>query len=223
MIVIGAATIRMVLIATALAITGGARPVLHAQETAAPSWGDVGVHWSPLFWLENLDLDYGTPPGVWVTWGTGTFRLQVDYQRSRQQYSIYSGVRMIETYQGQQDTPVYRALQRTAVNHVGEALVYWRVLDHARVSPHLLVGFQYLNIGERRCFATGEPVPREPDGYHVDFAPGEEQRCGNDPLMRRHLRRWVIAGGIDLALGSRVFARLQAQFFQIRLGVGLRF
>ena len=134
----------------------------------------MGVHWSPLFWLEDVDLDYGTPPGVWVTWGTGTFRLQVDYQRSRQQYSIYSGVRMIETYQGQQDTPVYRALQRTAVNHVGEALVYWRVLDHARVSPHLLVGFQYLNIGERRCFATGEPVPREPDGYHVDFAPGEE-------------------------------------------------
>ena len=177
---------------------------------------------TPLFWLEDVDVDYGTPPGVWVTWGTGTFRLQVDYQRSRQQFLLF-GQRSFETYQGQQDTLVYRATQRTAVNHVGETLVYWRVLDHARVLPHLLFGFQYLNIGERRCVATGEPVPREPDGYHVDFAPGEEQRCGDDPLMRRHLRRVVVAGGVDIALGSRVFARVQAQVFQVRVGVGLRF
>ena len=151
----------------------------------------------------------------------------MDYQRSRQQYVLF-GQRSFETYQGQQDTLVYRATQRTAVNHVGEALVYWRVLDHARVSPHLLFGFQYLNIGERRCVATGEPVPREPaarepDGYHVDFAPGEEQRCGDDPLMRRHLPRVVVAGGVDIALGSRVFVRVQAQVFQVRLGMGLRF
>ena len=80
---------------------------------------------------------------------------------------------MIETYQGQQDTPVYRALQRTAVNHVGEVGLYWRLLEHSRVSPHLLFGLQYWNLGVRRCVATGDPVQREPDGYHVDFAPGK--------------------------------------------------
>ena len=41
--------------------------------------------------------------------------------------------------------------------------------------------------------------------------------------MRRHLRRVVMAGGVDIALGSRVFARVQAQVFQVRVGVGLRF
>ena len=31
--------------------------------------------------------------------------------------------------------------------------------------------------------------------------------------MRRHLRRVVMAGGVDIAFGSRVFARVQAQVF----------
>ena len=228
LLVVGAATIRMALIATVLACIAGARAV-HAQAAPPPSWGDVGVHWSPVFWLEDdLDADYGTPAGVWVTWGTGTFRLQMAYQRSRQQYVLF-GQRSFETYQGQQDTLVYRATQRTAVNHVGEVGLYWRLLEHSRVSPHLLFGLQYWNLGERLCVATGEPVPREPaarepDGYHVDFAPGEEQRCGDDPqLMRRHLPHVVLGGGVDIALGSRVFVRVQAQFFQVRLGVGLRF
>ena len=41
--------------------------------------------------------------------------------------------------------------------------------------------------------------------------------------MRRHLPHAVLGGGVDLVLGSRVFVRVQAQFFQVRLGVGLRF
>ena len=57
------AAIRLMLIATALACIGGARAV-HAQAAPAPSWGDVGVNWSPVFWLEDLDVDDGTPPGV---------------------------------------------------------------------------------------------------------------------------------------------------------------
>ena len=81
---VGSTTIRFALIVTVLACIADVRAV-HAQAAPPPSWGDVGVHWSPLFWLENLDVDYGTPPGVWVTWGTGKFRLQMDYQRSRQQ------------------------------------------------------------------------------------------------------------------------------------------
>ena len=156
LIIVGSAMIRRVLIATALAGIAGAHAV-HAQETApTPSWGDVGVNWSPVFWLEDLDVDYGTPPGVWVTWGTGKFRLQMDYQRSRQQYVLF-GQRSFENYQGQ-DIIVYRATQRTAVNHVGEVGLYWRLLEHSRVSPHLLFGLQYLNLGKRFCVATGEPV-----------------------------------------------------------------
>ena len=219
---VGSTTIRLVLIATVLACIAGARAV-HAQAAPPPSWGDVGVHWSPVFWLEDdLDVDYGTPPGVWVTWGTGKFRLQMDYQRSRQQFLLF-GQRSFENYQGQ-DIIVYRATQRTAVNHVGEVGLYWRLLEHARVSPHLLFGLQYWNLGVRRCVATGDPVQREPDErYRVDFAEGEEQRCGDDPLMRRHLPHAVLGGGVDLVLGSRVFVRVQAQFFQVRLGVGLRF
>ena len=56
LILIVTATIRLVVIATTLAGIAGARAV-HAQETApTPSWGDVGVNWSPVFWLEDLDV-----------------------------------------------------------------------------------------------------------------------------------------------------------------------
>ena len=89
LILIVTATIRLVVIATTLAGIAGACAV-HAQETApTPSWGDVGVNWSPVFWLEDLDVDYGTPPGVWVTWGTGTFRLQMEDGLPTQSSAIF--------------------------------------------------------------------------------------------------------------------------------------
>ena len=59
LLVVGAATIRMALIATVLACIAGAR-VVHAQATPPPSWGDVGVSWSPVVRLEYLAPSSGT-------------------------------------------------------------------------------------------------------------------------------------------------------------------
>ena len=85
-----------------------------------------------------------------------------------------------------------------------------------------LFGLYYLNIAHRPCVAPGEPVQREPEGrYRVDFAEGE--RCVDDAVIRRDRVFPVIGGGIDIPLGARVFARVQAQLFQVRLGVGVRF
>ena len=220
LLVVGAATIRMALIATVLACIAGAR-VVHAQAAPPPSWGDVGVSWSPVVRLEYLDRPYGRPPGVWVTWGAGKFRLQMEYVRSRLRSD--NAERKIENHQGQ-EIPVYRAARSTNVYQVGAVAVHWRFMRDWPVSPHVLFGLQYLNIAHRPCVAPGDPVQREPNGrYRVDFAEGEEQRCVDDPVISRHRVFPVIGGGIDIPLGTRVFARAQVQIFQVRLGVGVRF
>ena len=72
LILIVTATIRLALIATALAGSAGARAV-HAQGTTTPSWGDVGISVSPLFTVYVHRESCCTPPGGWVTWGTKKF------------------------------------------------------------------------------------------------------------------------------------------------------
>ena len=222
LILIVTATIRLALIATALAGSAGARAV-HAQGTTTPSWGDVGISVSPLFTVYVHRESCCTPPGGWVTWGTKKFRLQVDYVHNRRRDLIYQDFRG-EERQGQTTLSVQRAVVGTHVEQVSVAALYWRLLEHARVSPHLLLGLGYWKFTDRSCVAGGEPVQREPDGrYRVDFAEGEEQRCVDNSPHRWHRIFPQVGVGMDIPIGSRVFARVQAQLLSVRLGVGLRF
>ena len=222
LILIVTATIRLVLIATVLAGSAGARAV-HAQGTTTPSWGDVGISVSPLFTVYVHRESCCTPPGGWVTWGTKKFRLQVDYVHNRRRDLIYQDFRG-EERQGQTTLSVQRAVVGTHVEQVSVAALYWRLLEHARVSPHLLLGLGYWKFTDRYCVAGGEPVQREPDGrYRVDFAEGEEQRCVDNSPHRWHRIFPQVGVGMDIQIGSRVFARVQAQLLSVRLGVGLRF
>ena len=181
------AAIRLMLIIWALASIGGAQAV-HAQETA--SWGDVGISVSPLFTVYVHRESCCTPPGGWVTWGTKKFRLHVDYVHNRRRDLIYQDFRG-EERQGQTIT-VQRAVVGTHVEQVSAAALYWRLLEHARVSPHLLLGLGYWKFTDRYCVAGGEPVQREPDGrYRVTSRRGKNsgawttRRTGGIESFRR--------------------------------------
>ena len=201
---VGSTTIRLVLIATVLAGSAGARAV-HAQGTTTPSWGDVGISVSPLFTVYAYRESCCTPPGGWVTWGTKKFRLQVDYVHNRRRDLIYEDFRG-EERQGQTIT-VQRAVVGNHVEQISVAALYWRLLEHARVSPHLLLGLGYWKFTDRRCVAGGEPVQREPDGrYRVDFAEGEEQRCVDNSPHRWYRVFPQVGVGMDIQIG---FPRLR--------------
>ncbi len=119
--------IRLILIATVLVCIGDTRAI-HAQEIAStPSWGDVGGSFAPWF-KAYLDVESCcNPPGGWVTWGTGKFRLQMDYVHNRRRYLTYSGY--YEEREGQ-EIVVQRAYLDTHVEQVANALVYWRLSEN---------------------------------------------------------------------------------------------
>ena len=229
LILVGSATLRLALIATALVLVGGSRAVQAQESTPTASWGDVGVSVLPFF-KAYLDVESCcTPLGGWVTWGTGKFRLQMDYVHNRRRYLDYPGY--YEERQGQ-EIIVQRAYLDTHVEQIVGAALYWRVSEHSRFSPHVLLGFAYGNFVDRPCVAAGEPVVRRPARphdpnellYRVDFADGEEQWCLDEkpPIRFRRIGLQVGVGG-DIPIGSRFFARVQARLIEVRIGVGLRF
>ena len=202
------------LIIWALASIGGAQAV-HAQETA--SWGDVGISVSPLF-REYLDVPVCcTPPGGWVTWGTGKYRLQVDYVRNRRQYRTSGGY--YEIREGR-EVVVERGGVGINVAQVAVASLYWRIRETSRYSLHVLLGVGYWNRGERSCVAAGEPVnrlpprPHDPDElwFRVDLTDEEEQRCRENPPYYSPSSFFPQVGaGVDVPIGSRFFARLETE------------
>ena len=229
LILVVSATIRFTLIATALACIADGR-VVHAQETApTPSWGEVGVSVSPLFKAYLDEESCCSPRGGWVTWGTGKFRLQVDFLYNHLRLRSYSGYP--EERQGREISVQRVDLDGYADQVVGTAL-YWRVSKESRFSPHVLLGLAYWRRAQYRCVAWGEPVVQIPPlpgygpnalVYRVDFAEGEEQRCVDEPPFRSHVFGPVVGVGVDIPIGSRFFARAQARLIEVRLGVGLRF
>ncbi len=220
--------IRLTLIATVLVCIGDTRAI-HAQETAStPSWGDVGGSFAPWF-KAYLDVESCcNPPGGWVTWRTGKFRLQMDYLHNRRRYLTYAGY--YEEREGQ-EIVVQRAYLDTHVEQVVNALVYWRLSENSRASPHLLFGLAYWNLADRPCVAGDEPVVRLPPRphdpyerlYRVEFTEGEEQRCLDEPPVRFHRIHPQIGVGVDIPIGARFFARAQARLLEVRIGLGLRF
>ena len=227
------ATIRLALIATALAGIAGARAV-HAQETAPrPSWGDVGVGVSPLFRVSRYVESCCTPLSGWVTWGTGKFRLHTDYVHNPRRYRYYRDYN--EERLGQ-EIVVERAYLTTDVDQTVGVALDWRWSEHTRVSPYLLLGLSYWNLATGvPCVARGEPVvrrpapPHDPDEllYRVDFAEGEEQECRSRDQIYQYISP-QLGLGVDSPIGARVFVRAQARLTlylatEFRIGVGLHF
>ena len=230
------ATIRLVLIVTALAgITGGR--AVQAQETASrPPWGDVGVGVSPLFKEYRNDVreeSCCTPLSGWVTWGTGTFRLQGDFLYNHLRWRGHT-----EERQGR-DISVQRVYVIGYADQVFGTALYWRVSEESRFSPHLLLGLEYWRRDHYFCGARGEPVvqiPTPPEYgpnalvYRVDFAEEEEQRCVDEPRPKSHVVHPRVGLGVDIPIGSRVFARAEVRgrgilpiLSEVRMGVGVRF
>ena len=218
------------LIATVLLLVA-APPAVHAQGTSPRFKGDVGVTVAPLFKTYIDERSCCTPIGAWLTWGTGRFRLQTDYAYNRRRYTNHSGY--YQEHQGQ-EIAVLRADLDDHVEHAGSAALYWRLSEGGRVTPHLLFGLAYLNRADRRCVAQGAPLqqmaarPHDPDEllYHVDFAPGEEERCLDEPPAITW-NRWLPQAGLgfDVSIGSRLLVRTQvrAPLLDFRVGAGIRF
>ena len=215
------------LIATALAVIGWS-PAMHAQEAVTPARGGLGVGVSPLF-KAFLDVpSCCTPPSGWVTWGTGKYRLQVDFVRNRLQQRGHGGY--YEDRHGQ-EIVVQRASSTTYRDRVVGAALYLRLREMPRVSPHLLLGLAYWHRSQNHCVAWGKPVERLPSRahdanellYRVDFAPGEEQRCAASSARSSRAIAPVLGAGVDIPFGRRFFARVQARLVEVRVGGGLRF
>ena len=214
----------------AAVVLAAASPVLHAQEAPARFKGDIGFTVAPLFKTYIDEPSCCTPPGAWLTWGTGKFRLQADYTHNRRRQLSYPGY--YEEHQGH-EIVVLRAYRDDFVEHVGSAALYWRLSENARVTPHLLVGLVYINRANRRCVAQGEPLQRiparthDPDEllYRVEFVAGEERRCLNEPHPTFNGILPQAGLGFDIPIGSRFFARAQvrAPVLEFRIGAGLRF
>ncbi len=194
-----------------------------AQTANAPKWKfDAGVSVSPLFKTYLDEPSCCTPLGGWVTAGSGRFRLQVDYARNERERLGFA-----EYYEERlgQEIVVERGYQDRSIDQTVGVAAYWRLSGNRRLTPHLLLGMGLWRLADRRCVAEGAPpvvgTPQPGQRFRVDFAGGRP--CAGKPFDTS-FRIWPQVGaGIDYALGSRAFARVQLRLLELRVGAGIRF
>ena len=203
-----------------------------AQEATPPWRGNAGVTLSPAF-RQYLDVPpHCCPVGGWVAVGSGAFRLQADYLRSRRRTTGYGGYPF--THEGR-EASVQRVSLTTEVQHESNLLVSWRALDRPAYSLHLLFGAFYRHMANRRCVAfdgplvrlTPAPYPWAPDDivFRADLTADEKRRCEAE-RPRTNQVVWPQAGmALDVPIGDRFFARAEGRLvlFDFRIGAGIRF
>lgn len=130
-------------------------PPAAAQAANAPKWKfDAGVSVSPLFKAYLDAPSCCNPIGGWATVGQGRFRLQMDYARNERQSLSYPTY--YEEREGR-EIAVERAYLDEHVEQAAGAALYWRLLRHRRLTPHLLLGMSLARLADRPCIAEGLP------------------------------------------------------------------
>ena len=211
---------RLLVLAGGIALLS-ARPVA-AQNENAPKWKfDAGVSVSPLFKAYLDEPSCCTPLGGWMTVGSGRFRLQVDYARNEREQLSYADY--YEEHMGE-EIVVERALpryQRGAGRGRGGvlALVQKPTVDPASAFwPGAMASggppLRRRGIAEHRDAAVRQR-------FRVDFSGGRP--CAGEPFLTRVNIRPQVGAGIDYALNSRIFARVQLRLLEVRVGAGIRF
>ena len=204
-----------------------------AQAQEAPPWrGNVGVAVSPAF-RQYLDVPAQCcPVGGWVGVGSGAFRLQADYLRSRRRSTGFGGYPI--THEGR-EASVERVSLTTEVHHESNLLVLWRALDRPAYSLHLLFGAFYRHMANRFCVAfegplvrlSPAPYPWAPDDivFRAELTADEKRRCEAE-RPRTNQGVGPQAGiALDVPIGDRFFARAEGRLvlFDFRIGAGIRF
>lgn len=224
--------------ATVLTVTAALVALLgpgatRAQAQEAPlSRGNVGVTVSPAF-RQYLDVPpQCCPVGGWVTVGSGAFRLQADYLRSRRRSTGSGGYPF--THEGR-EASVQRVSLTTEVQHETNLLLSWRALDRPAYSLHLLFGAFYRHMANRFCVAfdgplvrlSPAPYPWGPDDivFRADLTADEKRRCEAERPRTSQVVRLQAGIALDVPIRGRFFARAEGRLvlLDFRIGAGIRF
>lgn len=219
-------TCRPVPLALALVLTSAAAS---AQQV------EVGLSAIPGY-AQYLDVSRECcPPLVWAIFGSGRWRLQVDYLRSLREQEGH-GNYPLEDIDGRRAS-VQRADIEIEPRHETSALVVWRALEQPRYSVSILFGTIYTRGWRAFCRASDGPVvripaPRDwPPDYVVfrqELTPEERMRCADElrSLNTTANGFGVQAGAVlDVDIRERLFFRAGARLWLLRaeVGVGVRF
>ena len=229
---LSAAAVRLALTATLVGALGS--PATHAQtrESTPSSRGDAGVTISPAFRHDIDSPSVCCPGGGWVRFGTGTFRLHVDYLHSRRRRNSLGGYPI--THEGR-EASVQRVGLSIAVQQESNLLISWRASHGPRYSLHVLFGLMYRHFANRYCVAFDGPLvrlqptpwPWEPDDvvFRAELTADERRQCEAQQPRTDHVI-WPQAGvGLDVPIGRRFFARAEWRLVlsDFRIGAGIRF
>ena len=174
------------------------------------------------------------PPLVWATFGTGRWRLQVDYLRGHRETEGH-GNYPHDDVEGRRAS-VQRADLTIEPRHETSVLMSWRALERPRYSVSILFGATYMRGWRASCRASEGPVvriptprdwPRDYVVFRQELTPGERLRCADgtrDPYHTIPRGFGMQAGAVlDVDLGERFFLRAGGRLWmQGEFGVGVR-
>lgn len=171
------------------------------------------------------------PPLVWAAFGSGRWRLHVDYLRS---YREEKGHREdpIDDIDGSKAS-VKLASLTTEPRHEANILLSWKALERPGYSLSILFGMIYGHSKIMRCTAFAGPVVRipTPAGYPPDqivfrreLTAQELSRCTDGAYTLQGIG-YQAAAALDVPLGERFFFRAGARLtlFQAEAGIGVKF
>ena len=212
----------------ALALT----PVAVAAQLAEVGGG------AALSYAQYLDVPRQCcPPLVWAAFGSGRWRLHVDYLRSYREVES-GGYYPIDDIDGQRAS-IQRVSLHLEPRDEANFLVSWRALERPGYSLNILFGAHYRRSRVSTCLATAGPIVRlpapaddPPDDagrwggivFRQELTSEERSRCADDHYTLQAILPQA-AAALDVPLGERFFFRAGARFwlFQADAGIGVKF
>ena len=198
--------------------------------TAAAQVAEVGVSVS-LGYAQYLDVPRQCcPPIAWATFGSGRWRLHVDYLRSYREEESH-GNYPLDDIDGRR-VSAQQASLRIEPRDEASLLISWRALERPGYSLSILFGATYGRSRISDCVATAGPLVRipTPADYPPDYivfrrelTPEERSRCTDAPYTLQWLGPQA-AAVLDAPLGERFFFRASARLlFRADAGIGVKF
>ena len=198
---------------------------------AAAQVAEAGVSVS-LSYAQYLDVPRQCcPPMAWASFGSGRWRLHVDYLRSHREEESHGNYPL-------DDIDGRRVSAQQASLHVeprdeASLLISWRALERPGYNLSILFGATYWRSRISYCVAVAGPLVRipTPADYPPDYVvfrreltPEERSRCTDAP----DTDQWIgpqAAAVLDVPIGERFFFRASTRLliFRADAGIGVKF
>lgn len=199
-------------------------------EAAAAQVAEVGVGAS-LGYAQYLDVARQCcPPLVWAAFGSGRWRIHVDYLRSYREEEGH-GNYPIDDVDGRRAS-VQRASLHIEPRHETSLLVSWRALERPGYSLRILFGAWRWRSRISGCGAAAGPVVRIPTPadwpsdyvvFRQELTPEERGRCADAPHVLQHVGP-LAAVVLDVPFGERFFLRAGTRLLlRTHVGIGVKF